>query len=69
MGKPAIQNKLVRRVFVGWNFQRILILILGLIYLVSSIFDYTIVGILFSIFITGQAIFGYGCAGGTCPID
>lgn len=69
MGKFAIENKLIKRVRKGWNFQRVLMLSLGLVYLVASIIDYTLFGILFSIFISIQALFGYGCAGGYCSID
>lgn len=69
MGKSAIENKLIKRILIGWNTQRVIMLVLGIFYLVSSIVDYSLVGILFSIFITSQSVFGYGCAGGSCPID
>ncbi|CAG5077429.1 hypothetical protein CRYO30217_00382 [Parvicella tangerina] len=54
---------------MGWHFQRLLMLILGLTYLFFSIFDFTLIGIIFSTFILSQAVFGYGCAAGNCPID
>ncbi|WP_258540618.1 hypothetical protein [Parvicella tangerina] len=60
---------MIRRIFMGWHFQRLLMLILGLTYLFFSIFDFTLIGIIFSTFILSQAVFGYGCAAGNCPID
>jgi hypothetical protein len=44
-------------------------LVIGLVYLVASIVDFTMIGLFFSLFIVGQAVLGLGCAAGNCPVD
>lgn len=68
MGKFTVENKLIRRVLTGWNGQRFLFLGIGFVYLVSSIIDFSFIGVLFSLLIVFQGIFGFGCAGGNCSI-
>ena len=57
-----------KQILQGWNYRRILFLIISLVYLVTSIVDFMWIGVIFSLFLVSQAVLGIGCAGGNCNI-
>tara|TARA_R110000850_G_scaffold277086_1_gene422333 strand:+ start:58501 stop:58695 length:195 start_codon:yes stop_codon:yes gene_type:complete len=58
-----------RRLLSGWNMQRSVFLIIGMILLLHTIMDNQPIGILLGIYITGMGLFGFGCAAGNCSVD
>lgn len=58
-----------KRLLSGWNIQRIVFLLIGVILLLHTIMDNQPIGVLLGIYITGMGLFGFGCAAGSCSVD
>ncbi len=54
------------RFLSGWNFIRVLYLVLGLMVLVQSVIQREWAGVLFGIYFSAMGLFAFGCASGTC---
>ncbi|MCR9182254.1 MAG: hypothetical protein NXH73_04955 [Flavobacteriaceae bacterium] len=57
-----------KRLFSGWNIQRIAFLLMGVLLLVHTIMDGQLIGVLLGIYITAMGLFGFGCAAGNCSL-
>lgn len=58
-----------QRLLTGWNFARILYLIMGILVIASSIAEDQWLGILLGGYITSMGLFAFGCAAGSCFND
>ncbi len=58
-----------KRLVSGWNLQRIAFLVIGLIFLLHTIIDQQLIGVLLGVYITAMGLFGFGCAAGNCTLD
>lgn len=58
-----------KRLLYGWNIQRFVFFLAGLIVLVHTIMDQQFIGVFLGIYITAMGLFGFGCASGYCNID
>ncbi|MBS1599403.1 MAG: hypothetical protein JST75_14350 [Bacteroidetes bacterium] len=55
-----------KRIFSGWNFRRVIYLLLGGIIIVQAIMEREWIGILFGAYLASMGVFAFGCAGGNC---
>ncbi|HYM92823.1 MAG TPA: hypothetical protein VET23_01695 [Chitinophagaceae bacterium] len=55
-----------KRILTGWNFQRVLYLVLGTFVIIQSASDQQWMGVLFGAYFASMGIFAFGCAGGSC---
>tara|TARA_R110002072_G_scaffold22432_1_gene78690 strand:- start:13175 stop:13369 length:195 start_codon:yes stop_codon:yes gene_type:complete len=58
-----------KRLLNGWNMQRFIFLIMGLILLIHTLMDQQYIGALLGMYITVMGLFGFGCASGNCSIE
>jgi len=54
------------RILTGWNYMRVLYLILGIVVIVQSIMQREWLGILLGLYLTSMGVFAFGCASGNC---
>lgn len=54
------------RILTGWNFQRIILLLTGLGFIIYSIISSTWLGIFLGTYFASMGIFRMGCAAGSC---
>jgi len=57
------------RILTGWNIQRVVFLVIGLIITIQSILDRQVTGAIIGLYFTAMGIFRFGCAAGGCIID
>lgn len=58
-----------QRITSGWNWVRIIYLILGLFVIIQSILIRQWVGMLLGLWFAVMGLFGLGCAGGNCYLN
>ncbi|MFI5152692.1 MAG: hypothetical protein ACHQET_05115 [Chitinophagales bacterium] len=54
------------RILRGWNFGRVLYLLLGSIMIIQAISMHEWLGIILGGYLASMGIFAFGCAGGNC---
>lgn len=54
------------RLTTGWNFQRIIYLVIGSFILIQSLIELQWMGILFGSYFASMGLFAFGCASGNC---
>jgi hypothetical protein len=54
------------RVLTGWNFSRVLFLLMGIAFIISSIIEFDGIGLTAGIYFSLMGIFALGCASGNC---
>ena len=57
------------RILQGWNFRRVIYLVIGSYMVIQSIGLHEWMGILLGGYVASMAIFAFGCAGGNCGTD
>lgn len=55
-----------QRILRGWNIQRVLYVVLGVMVIIQSIGQHQWPGIVFGGYFASMGIFAFGCAGGNC---
>lgn len=54
------------RLTTGWNFQRVLFVVIGSFVIVQAIVDGQWMFAAFGAYFASMGLFGYGCASGSC---
>lgn len=54
------------RILTGWNFSRILYLLMGIVIIVQSVFSKQWSGVALGALLASMGIFAMGCASGAC---
>lgn len=54
------------KILTGWNFQRVLFLLVGLLVIGQAVNSKEWLGIIFGAYFLVMATFALGCAGGSC---
>ena len=57
------------RLTTGWNFQRIIYLVIGIFILIQSLIELHWMGILFGSYFASMGLFAFGCASGNCFVS
>lgn len=55
-----------QRIFTGWNFQRILFLLMGVVIIIQAVADKQWMVLVPGGYIASMAVFNFGCASGSC---
>lgn len=58
--------KMLERILTGWNFQRALYVIFGMLAMVQSLSHKEWMGVVFGGYFAFMGLFALGCASGTC---
>ena len=56
------------RILTGWNFQRIVFLIIGIAIITQATMDKAWMGLFLGGYVTSMAVFAFGCASGNCNV-
>lgn len=62
-------HTIMQRITRGWNFMRIIYLVLGIWVILQSIQMRQWVGVLLGVWFAAMGLFALGCAAGTCSIN
>ena len=54
------------RILNGWNFQRVVFVVMGSFIIVQSIIDKQWFGLFFGAYFASMGVFRFGCAAGNC---
>lgn len=57
-----------RRILTGWNFQRVLFVIIGSLMIIQSVIEMQWLGIIIGGYFTIMGLFAFGCAGNNCKV-
>lgn len=59
-------NRMKQRILTGWNFIRVIYVLLGCFIIIQSAADRQWFGIIFGGYFAAMGLFAVGCAGGAC---
>ncbi|HCN84643.1 MAG TPA: hypothetical protein DIT07_13645 [Sphingobacteriaceae bacterium] len=62
-------NNMKERILKGWNFQRILFIVIGSLVIIQSVKEPQWFGIVIGGYFTAMGLFAFGCAGGNCVYE
>jgi len=57
---------MIQRITTGWNFTRVVYVLLGVALVVQSLPGTEWFGIVFGSYFAAMGVFAFGCAGGNC---
>jgi hypothetical protein len=59
-------NSLKQKVLSGWNWVRVMYVIMGTVIIIQSIIQKQWLWVLFGAYFASMGLFGFGCAAGAC---